>query len=49
LWTAPDLLISPHAAGGRPIGAGALIAENARALLNGTPLKNLAGAKKAGG
>lgn len=41
LWTAPNLLISPHAAGGRPIGAGALIAENARALLEGAALKNV--------
>lgn len=42
LWSTPSVLISPHAAGGRPIGAGRLIAENLRALLDGRPLKNLA-------
>lgn len=42
LWASPRLLISPHAAGGRPIGAGKLIAENVKALLAGQPLKNLA-------
>lgn len=40
LWSTPNLLISPHAAGGRPIGAGRLIAENVRALLSGAPLRN---------
>ncbi|MGV3620492.1 MAG: NAD(P)-dependent oxidoreductase [Archangium sp.] len=40
LWSAPNLLISPHAAGGRPIGAGKLIAENVNALLDGRELRN---------
>jgi len=41
LWDEPDVLISPHAAGGRPVGADRLIAENLRALLAGTPLHNV--------
>jgi phosphoglycerate dehydrogenase-like enzyme len=41
LWDEPAVLISPHAAGGRPIGSGDLIAENARRLLAGEPLRNL--------
>ena len=43
LWDEPDVIISPHAAGGRPLGADALIAENARALMEGTPLRNVVG------
>ena len=38
LWSAPRLLISPHAAGGRPVGADARISHNVRALLAGEPL-----------
>jgi phosphoglycerate dehydrogenase-like enzyme len=41
LWDQPNVLVSPHAAGGRPIGSGDLIAENARRLLAGEPLRNL--------
>ena len=41
LWDAPNLIISPHAAGGRPQGAEALIAENLRRFLAGQPLKNV--------
>ena len=41
LWDLPEVLITPHAAGGRPLGAAALIQKNARALEAGTPLTNL--------
>jgi phosphoglycerate dehydrogenase-like enzyme len=41
LWTAPNLLLTPHAAGGRPVGADALIAANAAALLAGRELRNV--------
>ncbi|MGY1744204.1 NAD(P)-dependent oxidoreductase [Blastococcus sp. SYSU D00695] len=41
LWDAPGLLLTPHAAGGRPVGADALVAENVAALLAGRPLRNL--------
>ncbi len=41
LWDEPDVIISPHAAGGRPLGADALIAANLRALLAGEPLTNV--------
>ena len=41
LWDAPNLIVSPHAAGGRPQGAEALITENLRRFLAGQPLKNV--------
>ena len=41
LWDVPNLLITPHAAGGRPDGASALIRENLHALLAGEPLRNV--------
>ncbi|KAE8762806.1 NAD(P)-dependent oxidoreductase [Georgenia thermotolerans] len=41
LWDVPNLLITPHAAGGRPVGADELIAHNVRALLEGAPLRNV--------
>jgi phosphoglycerate dehydrogenase-like enzyme len=41
LWDLPDVIITPHAAGGRPLGAAALIRKNARALVSGTPLTNV--------
>ncbi|CAK7207786.1 hypothetical protein SEUCBS139899_010599 [Sporothrix eucalyptigena] len=41
LWTAKNLVVSPHAAGGRPQGAEALIAENLRRFLAGQALKNV--------
>lgn len=41
LWDLPDVIITPHAAGGRPLGAAALIRKNARALAAGAPLVNL--------
>lgn len=40
LWDEPNVIISPHAAGGRPINAAALITHNATALKTGTPLRN---------
>ncbi len=41
LWALPNVVISPHAAGGRPQGAEALIAENLRCFLAGEPLQNV--------
>lgn len=41
LWDEPRVLISPHAAGGRPVGAGELIAENLSAYLSGGRLRNV--------
>ncbi len=41
LWDAPNLILSPHAAGGRPQGAETLIAENLRRFLARQPLKNV--------
>lgn len=40
LWKAPNLIISPHAAGGRPRYSEALVAENLRRFLAGQPLKH---------
>ncbi|KAL2753064.1 hypothetical protein ACRALDRAFT_2044725 [Sodiomyces alcalophilus JCM 7366] len=40
LWKAPNLIVSPHAAGGRPQDADSLIAYNLRRFLAGQPLKN---------
>lgn len=41
LWNAPNLLLTPHAAGGRPVGADELIAENVSALLAGGRFRNV--------
>lgn len=41
LWDAPNLILTPHAAGGRPVGAAALIEDNVRRLLVGEPLRNV--------
>lgn len=41
LWEAPNLIITPHIAGWRPLGADHLIADNVRAFLAGTPLRNV--------
>ncbi len=41
LWDAPNLLLTPHAAGGRPVGADELITANVTALLNGEDLRNV--------
>ena len=42
LWDAPRLLITPHAAGGRPVGADERIGENLLALVEGTELLHVA-------
>lgn len=41
LWDAPNLILTPHAAGGRPLGAADLIAANVAALRSGEPLRNV--------
>lgn len=41
LWKTKNLIVSPHAAGGRPQGAEDLIAYNLRRFLAGQPLKNV--------
>ncbi len=41
LWDAPNLVITPHAAGGRPVGADELIAANVTALMTGGELRNV--------
>jgi phosphoglycerate dehydrogenase-like enzyme len=41
LWTAPNLVLTPHAAGGRPVGADELIAHNLAVLLAGGELRNV--------
>jgi phosphoglycerate dehydrogenase-like enzyme len=41
LWDEPNVIITPHAAGGRPIGAAARIAENLAALREGRPLRHV--------
>ncbi len=41
LWTAPNVIITPHAAGGRPVGAYELVLENIKALREGTELRNV--------
>lgn len=41
LWALPNVIISPHAAGGRPLGADAFVRENVRRLLRGEPLLNV--------
>ncbi|KAM7196989.1 glyoxylate reductase [Rhypophila sp. PSN 637] len=41
LWTAPNVIVSPHAAGGRPQEAEKLIEENLRRFLAGQELKNV--------
>jgi phosphoglycerate dehydrogenase-like enzyme len=41
LWDEPNIIISPHAAGGRPIGAAELIATNLEALRTGAPLHHV--------
>ncbi|MFG1709451.1 phosphoglycerate dehydrogenase [Nonomuraea sp. M3C6] len=48
LWDEPDVIISPHAAGGRPLGAEALITENLQALVEGKPLRNVVTAQAVG-
>jgi phosphoglycerate dehydrogenase-like enzyme len=41
LWDEPRVLVSPHAAGGRPRGAGELVTANLTAYLAGEPLRNV--------
>jgi phosphoglycerate dehydrogenase-like enzyme len=41
LWEAPNLLLTPHAAGGRPVGASELIEQNVAALTSGGDLQNV--------
>jgi phosphoglycerate dehydrogenase-like enzyme len=41
LWDQHNLIITPHAAGGRPLGAAALIDENLSALIEGRELRNV--------
>ncbi|GAB1640921.1 NAD(P)-dependent oxidoreductase [Krasilnikovia sp. MM14-A1259] len=38
LWDEPNVIISPHAAGGRPVGAAQRVAENLAALRAGRPM-----------
>jgi phosphoglycerate dehydrogenase-like enzyme len=40
LWDEPNVLITPHAAGGRPLGAAERILENLSAFLDGRPLRH---------
>jgi phosphoglycerate dehydrogenase-like enzyme len=41
LWDAPNIIITPHIAGGRPVGVGPLVTRNLRAFLAGEPLENV--------
>ena len=41
LWDAPGILVSPHAAGGRPVGWQDLVADNLARFLAGAPLRNV--------
>ena len=41
LWGEPRVLISPHAAGGRPVGAAELVADNLVRFVSGSPLRNV--------
>lgn len=41
LWTSPNLFLTPHIAGNRPLGWQELFTDNCRRLLAGEPLRNL--------
>lgn len=41
LWDERRILVSPHAAGGRPVGADTLLTDNIAAFVRGEPLRNL--------
>ncbi|MFK5582491.1 NAD(P)-dependent oxidoreductase [Serinicoccus sp. LYQ131] len=47
LWEAPNLWITPHSAGGRPVGAEELIESNLAAVLQDRPLRNAVPATRA--
>jgi phosphoglycerate dehydrogenase-like enzyme len=40
-WDLPNVIITPHSAGGRPLGAADLLRENLDAFLTGRPLRNV--------
>ena len=41
LWDAPNVLVSPHAAGGRPVGWQDLLVDNVMRFVAGEPLRNV--------
>jgi phosphoglycerate dehydrogenase-like enzyme len=41
LWELPNVIISPHSAGGRPRAAASLVEENLRAFRTGQPMRNV--------
>jgi phosphoglycerate dehydrogenase-like enzyme len=41
LWDEPRVLVSPHAAGGRPVGSDTLLADNIAAFVRDEPLRNV--------
>lgn len=41
LWDEPRVLITPHAAGGRPVGADTLLQDNIASFVRDEPLRNL--------
>jgi phosphoglycerate dehydrogenase-like enzyme len=41
LWDLPNVIISPHSAGGRPRAAATLVEENLEAFLAGRPMRNV--------
>jgi phosphoglycerate dehydrogenase-like enzyme len=41
LWDEPRILMTPHAAGGRPVGADTLLADNIGAFVRDEPLRNV--------
>jgi len=41
LWDEPNVIITPHGAGGRPLGAADLIRSNLDAFVNGRPLRHV--------
>ncbi|MGY1814017.1 phosphoglycerate dehydrogenase [Blastococcus sp. SYSU D00820] len=41
LWDVPGLLLTPHAAGGRPVGADELLSANLAAFVDGGELRNV--------
>ncbi|MEV6300103.1 phosphoglycerate dehydrogenase [Actinoplanes sp. NPDC051861] len=40
-WELENVMITPHAAGGRPVGASDLLTENLAAFVDGRPLRNV--------